>query len=774
MLNLKCLTCLRNFYTKTGFKIHSQNVHCQQQSNSETKDKTEETDSKEVLLFKDTNGEEAQTNKLTIDRCSMENIRNTKIEEKIQTNIESDGINKDSNGKQTKVNLKTDKNEKEIQTNKESNRKITQENVKIENNEEQIQTNKESKGKNKESDWKQSKVNGKTNNYETKIQANTNYLGSNIKTGRSNQHQETINIHYDFQSKTISGSDNELINKQFDCRLCHKVYTDESDCENHITSDHIQESPLQSQILREMYFKLNTEIQSINDTVKAFQSNQIDTSKLNVNDPIRSETHKEKKIFQCEDCKMTFTRKLLLSTHIKIIHLKMDLPQCPICKNNFSKTDHLRRHIKNVHTNQKTITIDHCDQKFRENQSLQKHFQKDHQKCLQIQLEASSSSKPNPSSNLPTSSVSVEDNNKIKAAQDYKNNIVGKKLFFKHCKIVLHKLDLMQCQICRAYYTSNFHLKSHMQKVHETQNLTLIVQKDQEKLLLPIQTNSCYNPTDTLKLPSAYINVKEKKTYECKECKKKFVNFKSYIAHIKIIHKKMNLNQCQNCKKIFTRSSSLRMHIKTVHQKLQPYECDQCKRSFGQQSSLKKHIQTVHEKLQPYECDQCKRSFGQQSGLKSHIESVHEKLQPHKCDQCERSFGQQSNLKIHIKTAHEKLQPYECDQCMRSFGFKSCLKKHIKNVHEKLRPHKCAQCERSFGQQSNLKKHIQSVHEKLKTFKCDACGKGFCFKVNLKSHVQHIHEKLPPLKCAICGKSSVNKSSLRRHVQKCTWKKVKL
>lgn len=88
---------------------------------------------------------------------------------------------------------------------------------------------------------------------------------------------------------------------------------------------------------------------------------------------------------------------------------------------------------------------------------------------------------------------------------------------------------------------------------------------------------------------------------------------------------------------------------------------------------------------------------------------MHKPRDRYSCKFCGKIFPRSANLTRHLRT-HTGEQPYKCKYCERSFSISSNLQRHVRNIHNKEKPFRCPLCERCFGQQTNLDRHIKK-HE---------------------------------------------------------------
>ena len=79
----------------------------------------------------------------------------------------------------------------------------------------------------------------------------------------------------------------------------------------------------------------------------------------------------------------------------------------------------------------------------------------------------------------------------------------------------------------------------------------------------------------------------------------------------------------------------------TVHEKKKSFECTQCNQIFGYKHVLARHIKLKHKKINLNKCNSCNLLFSDEHDLKAHLNSVHEENKPKIC-----SISGVSSLKL--------------------------------------------------------------------------------------------------------------------------------
>lgn len=163
---------------------------------------------------------------------------------------------------------------------------------------------------------------------------------------------------------------------------------------------------------------------------------------------------------------------------------------------------------------------------------------------------------------------------------------------------------------------------------------------------------------------------------------------------------------CNYCEASFSYGSKLRAHMVCVHS-IKSYQCRQCRKSFLDKEDYIKHLD-LHPQRK-FQCDKCPSSFDKQHQLSLHYRS-HTNEKPYRCQICQRQFAVNDALIRHMRI-HTGERPYACTVCGKRFAQKSGLTYHsYLHTDPGNRPYKCTTCGQGFVHRQALKQHLMKNH----------------------------------------------------------------
>ena len=149
-------------------------------------------------------------------------------------------------------------------------------------------------------------------------------------------------------------------------------------------------------------------------------------------------------------------------------------------------------------------------------------------------------------------------------------------------------------------------------------------------------------------LSAQKINEENIKKFPCSFCKKIFLSKSAQQAHIKYVHKKLNLLFCpyQNCLKSFNNKYRLETHI-NKHKGLKLFQCEICHRSFTEQGTLNTHY-VIHKDEKPFVCNICFYKSKTNSQMRHHYKFIHNDDNYYKCNFCDKKYNRKAELRHHM------------------------------------------------------------------------------------------------------------------------------
>jgi len=147
-----------------------------------------------------------------------------------------------------------------------------------------------------------------------------------------------------FETEELHESDDQHLNRPFECDICHKMFTRIEILRRHMKTHMVEKD-----------FKCTY-------CGKAFDRRDV------LNDHMRN--HTGEKPFQCTVCNKKFTRGFVLLRHMRI-HTEGDF-KCKFCLKTFDRKDTYRDHVRN-HTGEKPFKCKYCNKSFSRSFVLTKH-----------------------------------------------------------------------------------------------------------------------------------------------------------------------------------------------------------------------------------------------------------------------------------------------------------------------------------------------------------------------------------------------------------------
>uniref|UniRef100_A0A182JY45 Transcription factor grauzone n=1 Tax=Anopheles christyi TaxID=43041 RepID=A0A182JY45_9DIPT len=219
------------------------------------------------------------------------------------------------------------------------------------------------------------------------------------------------------------------------------------------------------------------------------------------------------------------------------------------------------------------------------------------------------------------------------------------KVFRNVCSLDLHKLDhekprharQFKCDLCNYSFHKLYHLKQH-QKRHERLRCTVCDKVLAGEQGLKTHMQKMHGTDNTQICPTCG------KEFRCELAMKRHIR-----AHMGIVT--VERVQCDQCSKWFDSKVNLRNHIKGVHDGAGPMQCDECQHVSPNRRALANHKLRAHGRKQSFECEHCGKKLNTKLTLKEHMAS-HTNIPLYSCEFCGITFNSNANKYVHRKSKH--------------------------------------------------------------------------------------------------------------------------
>ena len=456
--------------------------------------------------------------------------------------------------------------------------------------------------------------------------------------------------------------------------------------------------------------------------------------------------HREEKIQSCSDCGEKYETLSLLRDHCKVMNHVLKY-KCSFCDGRFSTKYDKNRHVK----------IDHMKMV----NGLRGIW---HYKC-------------------PLCSQSFgSDMNE----------------FWDHLRLS-HREESVDCKVESCDYTC---VGPQLMTIH---NLTKHTQKEANESFKTLACDICGRQVMLAQAKDHYrkdhyIPLDDGRRTECEECGETFKTNTARSVHINEAHVKVSYD-CDKCGKSFKRSLyQLRQHIQKVHMKeSQRKQCQICGEWLSTPETFSTHMRKKHTGEKPFKCVFCGESFFSAQKLNRHKNSKHpdsyEADQVRKkwirenptrdasefelkCRFCSEERSTINELRQHWAEAHPDLADIPrklkkscdiiCELCGAAKQTHAMLKIHRFENHEVDKTN-CPLCPQEFPVKEEAIKHIKDIHKphypsQIKKEVCPQCG-YVGSQAYMRTHILNMHEKasIRPTACTYCNKEFSKYISMSKH-----------
>ncbi|XP_057695934.1 zinc finger protein 431-like isoform X2 [Corythoichthys intestinalis] len=379
----------------------------------------------------------------------------------------------------------------------------------------------------------------------------------------------------------------------------------------------------------------------------------------------------QKKVFECDVCKKSFSRQLYLQRHLDTHKEPLSCHQCPMTfRNNVTLERHLRRHEKKT---LQSFACLHCNKIYKSKRVLRSHEAIHDNGTQPLSNDEVSRRK---ACTCDTCGASFTQPQSLKrhirlhtGERPYPCDVCGK-TFIVQDKLKAHMLlhgatKSFMCDLCGKTFLYNWQLKKHQQMPH---------QEGTEAGTETGRRRAQANRTVIVKRDRSIVEV-------------------APFA-------------CQTCQRGFNSEAALQKH-ELIHTGGAPYTCDICGKGYLYKPTFDYHIRT-HSGERPYACDVCGKTFITRHTLKYH-RLMHTGEKPHACKQCGKTFRMYTNYRRHVRI-HTGEKPYQCEVCGVRFRQLGHVKFHMQ-VHTGERPYACATCGLGFSDSRQMKRHSCARNE---------------------------------------------------------------
>ncbi|XP_017477664.1 PREDICTED: zinc finger protein 850-like isoform X1 [Rhagoletis zephyria] len=523
--------------------------------------------------------------------------------------------------------------------------------------------------------------------------------------------------------------------------------------------------------------------------------------------------HPRRSTYNCDLCKLTFSRKYKLFAHQANNHSWEEAPHvCQHCQAHFLCDKLLQSHYRHQCKNLlKRYVCRKCPQRFMWKENLKMHLRSMHPDSEEVKKVFAPSSFDCEECSRSFQMQKDLTRHKLTHRPDATvfpclwcpRKFFRRSNLYLHIKrhgILSHQLSAaashitaskgpngkkqIQCRVCNIQFNSLSTLREHIRQeasallsthpnYNSQQNYSIMNELGYELDIDDSDTDEEAQPPKAYKCQMCGLVCKrryemgqhqlsmhkhEHITLQCEKCVFRTVSSDIMEHHLRTqCNNTEKLHQCTQCSYRFMWPENLDIHVKLVHP--QPLDEGQTTVAVIDEPIPSGRIEPVPP--QEFHCDKCERRYNRKDRLFAHIKKMHgpESDGP----SCSKNVS--TNMPTNTKKATPKEKKFLCAFCGRAVSSSSNLIVHMRR-HTGEKPFQCEFCDKAFPRSSDLSCH-RRTHTGEKPHRCTVCNKSFSRSYKLQTHMR-IHSGERPYKCTFCEKSFTQSNDLALHVRRHT------